>query len=49
MEIFEVFVTVTGMTLACPVDYSDVLRCLFSIDFAFLEGALKDVPSDKKG
>lgn len=47
METFEVLVT--GMALACPADYSDVLRCLFSIDFAFLEGALKDVPTAKKG
>ena len=47
METFEVLVT--GMALACPADYSDVLRFLFSIGFAFLEGALKGVPSDKKG
>jgi hypothetical protein len=47
VEIFEVLVT--GIALACPAGYSGVLWCPFSIDFAFLEGALKGVPSDQKG
>lgn len=47
METFEVLVA--GMALACPADYSNVLRFLFSIDFAFSDGALTAAPSDKKG